>query len=179
MSEKLPSREEAIQILIQAGCSKKVIRHCEAVAELALEIAKTCKEKGLEVDLNLVEIGALLHDIGRAKTHSVHHAVTGAEIAKAMSLPEPIIAIIKRHVGGGITSKEAEKLGWPKDIYVPKTLEEKIVAYSDKLIEGARRVPIEKTIESFSKKLPKAAVMRVLKLHEEMTSLIGDCQCRQ
>ena len=177
VSEKLPSREEAIQLLIQAGCSKNVVKHCEAVAELALEIAKTCREKGLEVDLKLVEIGALLHDIGRAKTHSVHHAVIGAEIAKALSLPEPIIAIIKRHVGGGITPSEAKKLGWPKDIYVPKTLEEKIVAYSDKLIEGAQRVPIEKTIESFSKKLPKAAVMRVLKLHEEMTSLIGDCKC--
>lgn len=177
MSEKLPSREEAIQLLTQAGCSKNVIKHCEAVAELALEIAKTCREKGLKVDPKLVEVGALLHDIGRAKTHSVHHAVIGAEIARALSLPEPIIAIIKRHVGGGITSSEAKKLGWPKDIYAPKTLEEKIVAYSDKLIDGAQRVSIEKTMESFSKKLPKAAVMRVQKLHEEMTSLIGDCKC--
>lgn len=177
MSEKLPSREEAIQLLIQTGCSRNVIKHCEAVAELALEIAKTCKEKGLEVDLKLVEIGALLHDIGRAKTHSVHHAVIGAEIAKSLSLPEPIISIIKRHVGGGITPKEAKKLGWPKDIYVPRTLEEKIVAYSDKLIEGAQRVPIERTMENFSRKLPSSAITRIRRLHEEMTSLIGDCKC--
>ncbi|MGB9740716.1 MAG: TIGR00295 family protein [Candidatus Bathyarchaeia archaeon] len=177
MSEKLPSREEAIQLLIKSGCSRNVVRHCEAVAELALEIAKTCKEKGLNVDLKLVEIGALLHDIGRAKTHSVHHAIIGAEIAKSLGMPDPVIAIIKRHVGGGITSKEAKKLGWPKDVYTPKTLEEKIVTYSDKLIEGAQRVPIEKTIESFSKKLPPSAVMRIRKLHEEMTRLIGDCKC--
>jgi uncharacterized protein len=177
VSEKLPSREEAIQLLIQTGCSRNVIKHCEAVAELALEIAKTCKEKGLEVDLKLVEIGALLHDIGRAKTHSVHHAVIGAEIAKFLSLPEPIISIIKRHVGGGITPKEAKKLGWPKDIYVPRTLEEKIVAYSDKLIEGAQRVPIERTMENFSRKLPSSAITRIRRLHEEMVSLIGDCKC--
>ena len=177
MSEKLPSREEAVQLLIQSGCSRNVIKHCEAVAELALEIAETCREKGLNVDVKLVEIGALLHDIGRAKTHSVHHAIIGAEIAKSLGMPDPVIAIIKRHVGGGITAKEAKKLGWPKDIYTPRTLEEKIVAYSDKLIEGAQRVPIEKTIESFSKKLPPSAVMRIRKLHEEMMRLIGDCKC--
>lgn len=177
MSEKLPSREEAVQLLIRSGCSRNVIKHCEAVAELALEIAETCREKGLNVDVKLVEIGALLHDIGRAKTHSVHHAIIGAEIAKSLGMPDPVIAIIKRHVGGGITAKEAKKLGWPKDIYTPRTLEEKIVAYSDKLIEGAQRVPIEKTIESFSKKLPPSAVMRIRKLHEEMMRLIGDCKC--
>ena len=177
MSEKLPSREEAVQLLIRSGCSRNVIKHCEAVAELALEIAETCREKGLDVDVKLVEIGALLHDIGRAKTHSVHHAIIGAEIAKSLGMPDPVIAIIKRHVGGGITAKEAKKLGWPKDTYTPKTLEEKIVAYSDKLIEGAQRVPIEKTIESFSKKLPPSAVMRIRKLHEEMMRLIGDCKC--
>jgi uncharacterized protein len=177
VSEKLPSREEAVQLLIRSGCSRNVIKHCEAVAELALEIAETCREKGLNVDVKLVEVGALLHDIGRAKTHSVHHAIIGAEIAKSLGMPDPVIAIIKRHVGGGITAKEAKKLGWPKDIYTPKTLEEKIVAYSDKLIEGAQRVPIEKTIESFSKKLPPSAVMRIRKLHEEMMRLIGDCKC--
>ncbi|MEM3442440.1 MAG: HDIG domain-containing protein, partial [Candidatus Bathyarchaeia archaeon] len=131
MSERLPSREKAIEILQKSGCLKNVIKHCEAVAEIALEIAKACKDKGFNVDLELVEIGALLHDIGRAKTHSVHHAVIGAEIAKSFGLPDPVISIIKRHVGGGITKEEAEALGWPKDVYVPQTLEEKIVAYAD------------------------------------------------
>lgn len=176
-SEKLPSREQAIQFLRQVGCSENVVRHCQAVAELALEIAKACKERGLNVDLELVEIGALLHDIGRSKTHTVHHAIIGAEIAESLGLPEPLISIIKTHVGGGITSKEAKKLGWPKDVYVPRTLEEKIVAYADKLIEGSHRVPIERTIENFSKELPPPAVMRVRRLHEEMSALIGDCQC--
>ncbi|MEM3672901.1 MAG: TIGR00295 family protein [Candidatus Bathyarchaeia archaeon] len=177
MSEKLPSREQAIQFLRQVGCSENVIRHCQAVAKLALEIAKACKERGLNVDLKLVEIGALLHDIGRSKTHTVHHAIIGAEIAESLGLPEPLVSIIKTHVGGGITSKEAKKLGWPKDIYIPKTLEEKIVSYADKLIEGSHRVPIERTIENFSRELPPSVVVRVRKLHEEMSALIGDCQC--
>jgi uncharacterized protein len=147
------------------------------VAELATEIAEVCKQKGLKVDLELVEIGALLHDIGRSKTHSVHHAVIGAKVARSLGLPEPVLAIIKRHVGGGITAKEAKKLGWPKDVYIPQTLEEKIVSYADKLIEGSRRIPIEKTIENFSQELPASAIERVRRLHEEMTALIGDCEC--
>jgi uncharacterized protein len=177
VSEKLPSKEQALQFLRKSGCSENVIKHCEAVTQLAVEIAKACRERGLNVNLELVEIGALLHDIGRSKTHSVHHAVTGAKIAEALGLPKPVISIIKRHVGGGITAKEAEKLGWPKDIYVPKTLEEKIVSYADKLIEGSKRVPIEKTIEKFSDELPPSAIARMRKLHEEMLTLIGDCKC--
>jgi uncharacterized protein len=177
VSEQLPSREQALHLLHRSGCLGNVIKHCEAVTELAVEIANTCKEKGLDVNLELVEIGALLHDIGRAKTHSVHHAIIGAEIAKSYGLPEPVISIIKRHVGGGITASEARKLGWPRGIYVPRTLEEKIVSYADKLVEGSQRVPIEVTIKKFSKELPQSAIARIWRLHEEMLSLIGDCGC--
>jgi uncharacterized protein len=177
VSEKLPSREQALQFLRQSGCLNNVIKHCEAVAETAVEIAKACKERGLEVDLELVETGALLHDIGRAKTHSVHHAVIGAEIAKSFGLPESVILIIKRHVGGGISAREARKLGWPRDIYIPQTLEEKIVSYADKLIEGSRRVPIERTIGNLSRELPPSSIARIQRLHQEMLTFIGDCKC--
>ena len=176
MSERLPSRGQALRILRQSGCPKNVVKHCEVVAELAMEIGEACQKKGLNVDLELVEIGALIHDIGRSKTHSVHHAVIGARIAKSVGLPEEVQAIIKRHVGGGITAREAAKLGWPKDVYVPQTLEEKIVSYADKLIEGSRRVPIERTMENFAQELPPSAVERVRRLHEEMVVLIGDCE---
>lgn len=179
MSEELPSREQALQFLRQSGCSRNVIKHCETVAELAVEIAEACKENGISVDQKLVEIGALLHDIGRSKTHSVHHAVVGAKIAKSLGLPEPVISIIKKHVGGGIDAKEAKRLGWPKDIYVPQTLEEKIVSYADKLIEGLQRVPIERTVKKLcsEKRVPPSAITRLQRLHEEMLDLVGDCKC--
>jgi len=178
VSEKLPSREQAIQFLRQSRCPKNVIKHSEKVAELAVEIAEECKEKGINVDLKLVEIGALLHDIGRSKTHSVHHAVLGAKIVKSLGLPEPVISIIKRHVGGGITVKEAKLLGWPKDIYIPQTIEEKIVSYADKLIEGSRRVPMRRAIKKLcSEKLPPSSITRLQKLHKEILDLIGDCKC--
>jgi uncharacterized protein len=177
VSERLPSREQALKFLRQSGCRQNVIRHVEAVSELACEIAEASKERGYQVDVNLVEIGALLHDIGRSKTHTVNHAVAGAEIARSLGLPEQVVSIIKKHVGGGIVAREAKKLGWPEDVYVPQTIEEKIVCYADKLIEGSRRIPINKTVERFEQKLPQSAVERIWKLHEEMLMLVGDCDC--
>lgn len=172
MSNKLPSREQAIEILRKNQCSTRVIDHCQAVAALALELAKQLETKNRKVDLELVEIGALLHDLGRSKTHTVDHAIVGAKIAESLTLPQPVISIIKRHVGAGITAQEAQWLGWPKDVYVPATLEEKIVSYADKLIDGSRKVPIDLTIEQLRMDQKSDAAERVRKLHEEITSLL-------
>jgi uncharacterized protein len=176
VSEKLPSREQALRLLYENGCSDKVVNHCLAVTKLALETADALRKKGLNVDLELVEIGALLHDIGRSKTHSVNHVIEGAKIAEAAGLPKNVISIIKCHVGGGITRDEAKALGWPSDeTYVPLTLEEKAVSFADKLIEGSKRVSVELTIKQlFSDGKPEAAE-RVRNLHDEMAALIGDC----
>ncbi len=174
VSEKLPSREQALQLLREHQCSIEVISHCEAVTKLALETANALKKRGLKIDFELVEAGSLLHDIGRSKTHTVNHAVVGAAIAEAAGLPDSVISIIKRHVGGGITDSEAKKLGWPEDVYVPIALEEKIVSYADKLIENCKRAPIERTIEKLSKELKAEAAKRVRKLYDEITFLIGD-----
>lgn len=176
MSDKLPSREQALQLLADYGCAANVVKHCVAVSELAVETAEALKKKGVAVDVKLVEIGALLHDIGRSRTHSVDHAVEGAKIAESIGLPKPVVNVIERHVGGGVTPNEAEWLGWPTDdSYVPVALEEKVVSYADKLIDGSRRVPVELTMEQFRKKgLPEAAE-RVRKLHDEIAVLLGDC----
>ena len=181
MSEKLPTRKEALKILSQTGCSTNVIKHCKAVAKLAVEIVKIFEEKGLQINRESVEIGALLHDIGRSKTHTVHHAIEGARIAESMNIPSEIIKIIKRHVGGGIGPEEADHLGWPKGTYVPETFEEKIVSYADKLVEGSDHVTIERTIEKFrfDDKIPSSAVTKLEELHEEMMSVLGDHKCLQ
>ena len=112
----------------------------------------------MKINSELVEAGALLHDIGRSKTHTVNHAVVGAEIAKAAELPDSVVSIIKR----------------PKDVYMPVTLEEKIVSYADKLIENSKRAPITITIEKLDRELKHEAAERVRKLHEEITGLMSD-----
>lgn len=176
MKHKLPSSEMAFSLLSDFGCSKRIISHCKAVSTLAVKLARVCERKGLDVDVDLVKIGAILHDIGRSQTHDVNHAVVGAKIAKSLNLPESIVLIIERHIGGGISAKEAKKLGLPNKNYFPSSLEEKLVAYADKLIEASSVVPIEQTIEQFSSKLGEnhPAIDRIIRLHEELLPLIGD-----
>lgn len=180
MSEGLPSTQMALGLLSKSGCSGKVMKHCKAVSEIAVQIAEACEKKGLKVDVKLVQVGALLHDIGRSKTHDINHVIRGSEIARSLDLPESLVSIIERHAGGGITIDEAKRLGWPIRRYTPQTLEEKIVTYADKLVEGTRRVPIERTITKLSKELGSVhpSIRRVKKLHEEFSSMIGDLDAR-
>ena len=174
MNSLLPSREQAIELLRTNKCPLQVIGHCVAVADLAVETAKQLEEKGLTIDVDLVEVGALLHDLGRSKNHTVDHAIIGAQMAQTLGLPESVIRIMKRHVGAGISADEAAKIGWPKDTYMPQTLEEKVVCYADKLIDHGKRKPIETEITKLQKENKREAAERVRKLYDEITTLLGN-----
>lgn len=170
----LPTRAEALDILARAGCSQKVIDHCKAVSKFSVRIARAFGMRGIKVDLRLVEIGGLLHDIGRSRTHSVDHGPIGQEIARSLGLPQSIVHIIERHVGGGIPKDEAKRLGWLARDYLPETWEEKIVCYADKRIEGLRTVPIEQALRTYVANLGEnhPAVRRILRLHEEIVAVV-------
>jgi len=65
-------------------------------------------------------------------------------------------------------------LGWPNDVYMPMSLEEKIVSYADKLIVNSRQAPVEITIRKLNREGKKDAAERVRKINEEIENLIGD-----
>ena len=167
-ADKRRLRSECVKLLRAAGCEEMVIKHCIAVAELALEIAAANKNKN--IDEELIFTGALLHDMGRARSHGVEHGFLGGEMAKASGLDDRLVRIIQRHVGAGITAEEAKQLGLPPISLMPETIEEKIVAYADSLIEGTRRTSVEHAIANLKKKLGARhpAVERLKKLHEEV-----------
>ena len=173
---ELPSSQIAVHILKESGCNNKVVKHCKAVSKFAVKIADKLKKKGVSVDVELVKIGGLLHDIGRSKTHGIDHAIVGSEIASSFKLPEPVIRIIERHIGSGIPAEEAVQLGLPNRDFMPITLEEKIVAYADKLITGDYETDINDIIEKFSTDLGSdhPAIHRLKKLHNEFLTLFGD-----
>jgi uncharacterized protein len=175
VNKPLPTREQAIELLHKNNCPTQIINHCEIVADVAVEIAGQLKNKGLNINLKLVEAGAILHDIGRSKTNTVNHGVVGAQIAQSEGLPAEVIKIIRTHVGGGFTEQEAASFGWPPDVYSPLSLEEKIVSYADKLVDNShgRCVSIEVEINRLRKAGHKDAAERVRKLHEEITAKLG------
>ncbi len=164
----LPKPNRCIEILRENGCSDAVIKHCIAVRDLAVKIGEKTN-----ANIQLVESGALLHDIGRCKTHGIKHGIKGGEIARKIGLPEPLIFIIERHIGAGILKKEAVKLGLPDKDYLPITLEEKIVSHADSLIQKGKKQKIEKEVEKAMKKGQKEHSKRLLKLHKELSNLCG------
>jgi uncharacterized protein (TIGR00295 family) len=164
----IPSPKECLKLLKKVGCSDKVIRHCKAVRDLAVKMAEKAN-----ADVKLVEAGALLHDIGRSKTHGILHAVEGVKIAQKFGLPQSIINIIERHIGAGISKYKAKRLGLPPKDYIPKTLEEKIVCHADNLIDKYERQNIEDAMERALEEGHKEYAERLHKLHKELSDICG------
>lgn len=169
------SRDKAISALRDAGCSEEVVEHCLTVEKKALEIAEKIKGNGHDVDLELVRIGAILHDIGRSVTHGISHGIEGARILKDMGL-EGFTKFAENHIGAGIPRDEAKKLGLPPKNFLPKSLEEKIVTYADKLVFGHKSVQFEEAREQFKAQLGAEenhpAVKRLDALHAQIRSLM-------
>lgn len=166
------SREDALDLLEQEGTPQIVIAHCKAVARKALELADRLGQG----DRDLIEIGSLLHDIGRSKTHGLGHAVAGSRIIRDRGLPEELALIVERHIGGGIPRDEAAKHGLPERDYIPETIEEKIVCYADKLVSDDREVSYADIKAKYSERFGQDSVpLKMLEeLHTEMTLLLKD-----
>lgn len=170
---------EARALLEHSGCSWEVIEHCEAVSDYAHKIALKIsdnarnKRRPIQIDIDLVVIGALLHDIGRSRTHGIRHAITGAKIATDNGIDDKLVRIIERHIGAGILKEEAVKLGLPARNFVPESIEEKIVAYADNLVFGKKIGTTEELIENLrKKKLADTIIQRFVELNNEISAMM-------
>ena len=154
--------QDCIALLRRAGCSEGVIAHCRAVRDLALDFTSDPI-----VDRDLVEVGALLHDIGRGVTHDLHHAQVGGEICRSLGLDEAVASIVERHIGAGLTADECSLLGLAPRDCVPRTIEEKIVAHTDNLVKGGRVITLEERLARLID-LPRKQRMRIYRLALEV-----------
>lgn len=166
--DSIPTPEECIGLLRKSGCSEQVIRHCMVVRDVAVRMAEKAN-----ADVKLVEASALLHDIGRSKTHGIRHAFEGGKIAKKFGLPESIVKIIEKHIGAGLSVDEAKKLGLPEKDYIPKTLEEKIVCHADSLVDNNKKQNIGYEIERALTKGFDGYARRLVALHKELSDICG------
>ena len=155
-----------IELLEKENTPQNVIDHCKAVYKKAMKIAANFDN----VDEDLIKKGALLHDIGRSKTHGIRHAIEGVKIAEKYGYSQDVLNIIERHIGAGITAEEALELGLPEKSYVPQTLEEKIVAHADNLISGSDEVDIDFVIRKWKRNIKDSDdnIERLIKLDNEL-----------
>lgn len=173
MNSHLPSRIDAWHILRTAQPPAWVLRHVACVESLALAMTDKAKANGHKLDRDLVQVGAVLHDIGRSITQDPRHAHLGAELLRDQDMDDAVVRIVERHTGAGLTADEAVTMQLPSGAYTPETLEEQIVAHADNLYSGDRRLTMEQVKAKYEAKGLSDAFARIQELHEHLCEVCG------
>ena len=130
--------------------------------------------KRIPCDKDLVIAGALLHDIGRSRDHSILHATIGADIALEYRLPFEVSEIIRRHTGAGLDQQDIIELNLPQGKYMPETIEQKIVAHADNMVSDNTVVTHERSVGKLLMKGSPRGARRIEDLHKELSVLYGE-----
>jgi len=164
----LPTHKECLAIIKEYHVPPHIAKHSLAAAKLAVFLAQRLKEKGIAIDVDLVDRACLLHDIVRicnikeldysrfeqpvtaedkakwrllrARYEGIPHEYAAYDILKDKF---PILALtIKKHRYIGILN-EKEK---------PNTWEEKLVYYADMRVMHDKIVPLEERLTEAHKR---------------------------
>lgn len=168
----IPSEGEAVALHRKHGSSERIIQHCVTVTAVAKVLAEEFERKGIQVDNRAVVAGAMLHDIGRTRTQTVRHGLEGSEMILKEGADSTVVEIVRKHVGAGIAPEEAERLGLPKLDYIPRTLEERIVCFSDKMVDSDHVRPFDREVQRFTVK--KHDVASLLALRRRLQEELGE-----
>jgi uncharacterized protein len=160
---KIPTIEQCYELLKQCHAPKHIVRHCEATADFAVELAKKISQNGGKVDIDFVHRACLLHDIMRVcdfrkplddifdepitekdrekwqqlrqRHKGLRHEDAACEFLKA-EYPEIALAI-KKHAYRSLLDEKLK----------PQTIEEKIVYYADKRVMHDKVVSLAERLE--------------------------------
>lgn len=166
----IPDRQACAELLDQAGCSRPVVDHVHAVAELALAMARRLPT----ADRDIVLAGALLHDVGRGFDQGPAHVPAGIAFLRDHGIDEAVVRCVARHMGAGIPPGQARSWGWPADeIYEPETMEETVVAHADNLTAGTRYIPLEVTLDRYRSQGLADQVPRLERLEKRLADALG------
>ena len=167
----IPSEGDALALHKKYGSSDRIIRHCQTVARVAKALTDEFERRGVAVDTRAVVAAALLHDIGRSRVQTVMHGLEGSEMIGREGVDRKVVEIVRKHVGAGISVEDARSLGLPDLDYIPRTLEERLVCFADKMVDSDRVRPFEGEVKRFVMK--KHDVSKLLALKEGLEKELG------
>jgi putative nucleotidyltransferase with HDIG domain len=129
-----------------------IVRHSKLVTDVALLIARELNSRGQDLDLDLVEAGALLHDI--TKTICINtqenHAETGAELLISLGYPG-VANIVRQHICLDPGSSDPNGVS-----------EAELINYADKRVKHEEVVDIEERFRDvFERYVEKVPSLRV------------------
>lgn len=174
-NDNIPTKRQVLKLMKNLGLHRNILRHQSAVMREAREIAHNISK--VELNIDLIVIGALIHDIGRIKTHTLEHGPIGGDIIRSYGFSEKLARIAERHSMAGLTREEAIKFDLPDRIYQPETIEEKIVCLADKYYISNKKVSIQERFNKWIEKYGetpflKEHLSRALQIEEEILRLI-------
>ncbi len=165
---KLPTRKECFDILARYNVPRHIVNHSTAVAKLAVFLAQTLRDKGIDINIELVERACLLHDVMRvcdftesgfekferdlskddkikwqklqAKYGNTVHEEAAYDILRA-KYPQ-VASVIKKHRYMSLLDRADKPTMW----------EEKIVYYADKRVMHERIVSVKERLEEGHKR---------------------------
>lgn len=131
MPEKAPDIKTCEWMWEHYHTPAQVRAHCQAVCEQALKIGNMLNQNGCDLNLDVIQSAALLHDIARGRSH---HTEEGARILRREGYPE-LAEIIRRH--HDLTKGDGE---WNANAQPDET---EVVYLADKLTQETRTVTLE------------------------------------
>jgi uncharacterized protein (TIGR00295 family) len=167
----IPNAQQALALHRKYGSNDRIVSHGQACARISKLLSEKAAERGNVVNEEAVVAGALLHDIGRSQIQTVGHGYVGAGLLEKEGVDPVVVEVVRRHVGAGISPGEAAALGFPPGDYIPRTLEQKIVGFADKMLDGDRARPFGEEVNRFVKK--GHDVQRLRRLKEDVDAAVG------
>lgn len=155
-----------------------LIRHSQQVVAHALDIVD---RKKLPLCREEVEYAGMLHDVGIYLTNApsiccngtapyICHGTLGAQLLRDNLCPEFAARVAERHTGAGLTAQEiiSQKLPLPHQNFLPETLLEKLICYSDKFFSKSGDMQ-EKSLQKVMSQMSHfgdSSLERFLELHK-------------
>jgi uncharacterized protein len=179
-----PSRTEVLRLLRELSVPEDVVCHSVKVEGQVHRLLEGLERNGIELDGDLALLGALFHDLGRSKSHSIDHGLVGARILRTDPKLDGVLTeldrealarICERHIGAGIPAADAEKVGLPPTDFMPLTLEEKIVTHADNLVVNGV-LKLADSHEYYRRRFGEGSPIyrRIVELGVEIESLAGE-----
>ena len=118
------------QLFDEYGTPEHVRRHCDAVADVAVKIGKALSSGGYDLDLELIEGAARVHDVARTEPK---HDEVGAEYLIARGYPAEA-ELVRGHMKHPFSDPG-------------KVDEQDVICLADRVVREDEYVGIEKRIE--------------------------------
>ncbi|MBI4153286.1 HDIG domain-containing protein [Candidatus Woesearchaeota archaeon] len=161
---KLPTVEECTALFKQYHVPKNIVEHCRKVSKLAVSIAEGLKKRGIVIDVELVRIGALMHDWMKAVTLKqlgqnkyFRYTPTRDELASWKELRARFKGLHEAEIARELLKNTYPELGEfliheriiAHDLSIKRSWEEKVVHYADWRVLGDKVIPLHERMDDF------------------------------